>query len=185
MGEEKRLSDEEVVEKVKEDKEAYAEIVKRYEEKLKRYVKYLIGEGEVDEVVQETMIKVYVNLQGFETKKGKFSSWIYRIAHNEAMNKVKKKKHLSLEFNDWLKEVLPGKVNVEKEYEKKEEKELVRRCLKSLEFKYRSVLSLYYLEDKSYEEISEILRLPVGTVGIRLKRGKERLKQICNNKGGV
>ena len=175
------LSDEQVVKEVVKDKEVYTELVKRYESKLLRYVRYLVGEREADEIVQESFIKAYINLQGFDENKGKFSSWIYRIAHNEAMNKVKKKKPLSLDLNDWLKEILPGKVNIEKEYEKKEEKEMVRQCLKSLDFGYRSVLSLFYLEEKNYEEISEILKMPMGTVGIRLKRGKEKLKEICNN----
>ena len=97
------------------------------------------------------------------------------------MNKIKKKKHVSLDFNDWLKEILPGKVNVEVEYERQEEKEMVRRCLNGTDLIYRSVLSLYYLEDKSYDEISEILKIPMGTVGIRLRRGKEKMKEICNN----
>ncbi len=177
----KDFSDEQVVLKVKTDKEVYAELVRRYEEKLLRYVKYLIGEVEADEVVQETFIKAFVNLKSFDERKGKWSSWIYRIAHNEAMNKVKKKRHMSLDFNDWLKEVLPGKVNIEAEYVQKEEKEMVRESLSKLDIKYRSILSLYYLEDKSYEEISEILKMPMGTVGIRLKRGKEKLREICNN----
>ena len=179
------LTDEELVAVVcSEDQEQYVGLVRRYEENLIRYVKYLIGDRDADEVVQKTFIKAFVNLKSFDVRKGKWSSWIYRIAHNEAMNEVKKKKPLSLDFNDWLKEVLPGKVNIEKEYEKKEEKEMVKKCLRSLSFNYRSALSLYYLEDKSYEEISEILKIPMGTVGIRLKRGKEKLKEICNNRRG-
>ncbi len=174
------LSDEVIVHKVIEDQEIYSELVRRYEEKLKRYVRYLIGDKEADEVVQEAFIKAFVNLKSFNEKKGKWSSWVYRIAHNEAMNKVKKKRPISLDVNNWLKEVLPGKVNIEAEYVQKEEKEMVRKSLKKLSIKYRSVLSLYYLEDKSYEEMSEILKIPMGTVGIRLKRGKEKLKEICN-----
>ena len=177
----KNLSDEKLVGVVRdEDQEFYAELVKRYEERLKRYVNYLIGDREADEVVQETFIKAFVKLKSFDEKRGKFSSWVYRIAHNEAMNKAKKKKHVSLDFNDWLKEVLPGKINVEEEYEKEEEKDGVRKCLGDLDFRYRSVLSLYYLEDKSYDEISEILKIPMGTVGIRLKRGKEKMREICS-----
>jgi RNA polymerase sigma-70 factor, ECF subfamily len=176
------LSDEKIVGIVcGEDQEQYAELVKRYEEKLLRYVRYMIGDREADEVVQETFIKAFVKLRSFDEKRGKFSSWIYRISHNEAMNKIKKKKHVSLDFNDWLKEILPGKVNVEVEYERQEEKEMVRRCLNGTDLIYRSVLSLYYLEDKSYDEISEILKIPMGTVGIRLRRGKEKMKEICNN----
>jgi len=177
----KDLTDEELVVRVREeDQEEYAELVNRYEEKLKRYAGYLMGGEESDEVVQDTVIKAFVNLNSFDEKR-KFSSWIYRIAHNEAMNRVKKKKHLSLDFNDWLKEVLPGKINVEEEYEKKEEKEAVRESLLKLDFKYRSVLSLYYLEDKTYDEISDILKIPMGTVGIRLKRGKEKMRKVCSN----
>ena len=179
----RKLSDEELVVKVKEeDQELYEEVMRRYQDKLLRYVGYLIGGSEeASDVVQESFIKAFVNLKSFDEKKGKFSSWIYRISHNEAMNKAKKKKWVSLDFNNWLKEVLPGKVNIEKEYEKEEEREMVRKCLSSLSFKYRSVLSLYYLEDKNYNEISDILKVPMGTVAIRLKRGKEKLKDLCTN----
>src|SRR4030042_1128700 len=88
-----KLSDEEIAEIVRtKDKEAYAEIIKRYQEKLMRYANYIIGdEHKGADVVQEGFIKAYVNLNGFNTKK-KFSSWMYRIVHNEAMNMLSKHK---------------------------------------------------------------------------------------------
>jgi len=87
-------TDEEIVELVsKGNKELYAEIIQRYQTKLMRYAQYLIDDyAKASDAVQESFIKAYINLNGFNTKK-KFSSWIYRIVHNEAMNLVNKHKN--------------------------------------------------------------------------------------------
>jgi len=180
----REFSDEQLAVYVREkDKEAYEEVMVRYQDKLLRYAEYLIGESHLAaDVVQEAFIKAFVNLNSFDGKKGKFSSWIYRIVHNEAMNALKReKKMLSFEKNEWLKEWFASSENVEEDFEKQEVKKMMLGCLSKLPVEYRSVLALYYLEDKKYEEISEVLKVPVGTVGIRLKRGKEKLKKICNN----
>jgi len=162
------------------DQELFEEVMGRYQVKLLRYARYLINDDQAAaDVVQEALIKAFVNLKGFDRKK-KFSSWVYRIVHNEAVNYLKKKKQLvSLEANEWLREKLGSRENIEEDFSKKESGKLVRQCLKSLAVEYRSVLSLHYLEEKSYEEIAEVLKIPMGTVGIRLKRGKEKLKNIC------
>ena len=85
------LTDEEIVRITREeDKEVYTHLVRRYEDKLLRYIKrYIKNEDTSEDVLQTTFIKAYENLNGFDIKK-KFSSWIYRIAHNEALNKLKK-----------------------------------------------------------------------------------------------
>ena len=118
-----RFSDEKIVEIVKKDNEVYAEIIKRYKEKLLRYATYLTkNEERAADVVQNTFIKVYVNLNGFNTKK-KFSSWIYRIVHNEAMNMIKKyKKEVKMSENFER----DSGIDIEKEYGKKELKEMIR-----------------------------------------------------------
>ena len=87
----KLLSDEELVVQIRtKNKERYSDLVKRYQDKLMRYATYLLhDEQKALDVVQESFIKAYVNLNGFDTKK-KFGSWIYRIVHNEAMNSAKK-----------------------------------------------------------------------------------------------
>ena len=69
--------------------------------------------------------------------------------------------------------------NIEEEYFKKEITAEVAICLDKIPLKYSEVLSLYYLEEKSYDEISDILRLPIGTVGTRINRGKLIIKKIC------
>lgn len=175
-----KLSDEQLVVKVRdEDQEFYAYLVKRYEEKLLRYANYLINSPhKAADVVQESFIKAFVNLKGFNSKK-KFSSWIYRIVHNQAINYLKKhQKEISWEKNDWLKNKIKDGQDLERDLIKKENIKRVKKGLKKLDIKYREVLALFYFEEKSYEEISDILRIAIGTVGTRVNRGKKLLKLI-------
>lgn len=172
-----KLTDEQVVEIVRnKDKETYAEIIRRYQKKLLRYAGYITGDEHVGaDVVQESFIKAYVNLKGFNVKR-KFSSWIYRIVHNEAINSIKKnKKQISL-----TQEIeLDSGVNLEDEIIKKELLRDTQYCLSRMPIIYREPLSLFYLEEKSYEEISDILRIPINTVGTRINRAKGIIKKIC------
>ena len=175
------LTDEEIVRITREeDKEFYTYLVRRYEEKLLRYIKrYIKNEDASEDVLQTTFIKAYENLNGFDIKK-RFSSWIYRIAHNEALNKLKKENRSVSGFDPEIFEMLvENNSNPEKEYVTKELREQIGKCFLELPIKYREVLTLFYLEEKKYEEISDILRLPAGTVATRINRGKKLLKEIC------
>jgi len=173
----KKLSDEEIVEKVRsKDQELYSIIVERYQNKLMRYAIGLIkDENSASDVVQESFIKAFINLNGFDTKK-KFSSWIYRIVHNEAINIVKKyQKELPIledfDFQD--------DASIESNFEKKETVAMVKKCLEKIQILYSEPLALFYIDEKSYEEISDILRIPMGTVATRISRAKILMKKIC------
>ena len=182
----KKLSDEELVERVRNDnQELYEEIVKRYENKLLRYAQYVIKDSEkAADVVQNAFIKAYVNLNSFDTDK-KFSSWIYRIVHNEAVNIIRKdSRQFSLDGLTWGERILAREEDLEEDLRDEEVKKLLTDSLDELSLNYRAPLALYYLEEKSYEEIGEVLRMPVGTVGTRINRGKKQLKEIVEKKGG-
>lgn len=182
----RRLNDEELVELVcTQDQELYAELVRRYQDKLMRYATGLIqNEDKAADVVQEAFIKAFVNLRGFDADK-KFSSWIYRIVHNEAINYLKKyNKEISLDNHQWIEQVVKSGGDIEEDFDRKEAKEMLHQALKELPLKYRSPLILFYLEEKSYEEISDVLRIPVGTVGTRINRGKKLMRVIYKKKGG-
>lgn len=172
------LTDEECVKQILAgDKQKYRIIISRYEKKLVRYVTYLCYDSTLaEDVVQETFIKVYSNLNSFKSEL-KFSSWIYRIAHNEAMNAVKKFRFIPYDY-DLVSLLIPSSSNVAEDYEKEEIVKNVNLYLQRIPLKYRQVLSLYYLEDKSYGEISDILRLPIGTVGTLLNRAKKKFKDL-------
>jgi len=158
------------------DKNAYDEIIKRYQPKLMRYAGYIMGDEQMGaDVVQESFIKAYINLNGFDTKK-QFSSWIYRIVHNEAMNMLGTRKKQdsiddAIEFDSG--------VNIEDDFIKQELISHAHHCLELMPMLYKEPLSLFYLEEKSYEDISDILRIPIGTVGTRVNRAKGMMKKIC------
>ena len=139
------------------------------------------------DVAQDAFIKAYRNLLDFNTKK-KFSSWIYRIAHNEGVNfirKLNRRKEVSLQGLGKIDFVPNGKNNSLLDTQvRKEIQEKVKECLDELETKYREPLILYYLEDKHYREISDILRISTNTVGTLIFRGKRILRVICEKKGG-
>jgi RNA polymerase sigma-70 factor (ECF subfamily) len=175
------VSDEKIVKLIQGgEKEKFGEIIKRYQGRLFGYIKNLINQNnmEVEDVVEDSLISAYENLNGFDTSK-KFSSWIYRIAHNKAIDYFKKKRIKSEEIDsrDEILETRNEKLIEELEIEK-EEKKVVARAIENLELKYREVVLLYYFEEKSYEEISDILHIPVSNVGVLLFRAKIMLKKI-------
>ena len=179
------LTDAEVVAAVLgEDKDSYSQIVERYETKLLRYVIYLIKDyDQAADIVQDTFIKAYINLRSFNPKKV-FSSWLYRIAHNEAMNAIKKAKKTStfseLEISgDHFAVEFAGAHNLDKMFLKQE----VQECLKTLDVKYSEVIALYFFEHMSYEAISDVLHIPSSTVGVRINRAKKILKAACQGRG--
>lgn len=177
MSDLKELTDEQIIELViNQDQELYREIIERYQAKLLRYANYLVrNEAEAADVVQNAFIKAFVNLNSFKTKL-KFSSWIYRIVHNEAINSLvkNKKEEPILEGMDFS-----GKENIVDNFIEQEEKTILRVCLSHLPIIYAEPLSLFIFEEKSYEEIADILRLSIGTVGSRISRGKILIKKIC------
>lgn len=180
MPELSNLSDEAIVEIVRnKDKNLYAEIIRRYEKKLLRYALYLINDEHLSaDAVQEGLIKAYVNLHSFNAKM-KFSSWLYRIVHNQAINLIhKNKQHFSVEENL---EIDSG-IDLEDDLIKKELKIHLHNCINQMSIIYKEPLTLYFLEEKSYEEISDILRLPIGTVGTRINRAKHLVKKLCQKK---
>jgi len=160
--------------------ELFGILVKRYETKMIHYArKFLFGYEDAEDIVQQVFLKAYTNIQSFDTSK-KFSSWLYRIAHNEFINAIKKKtkERLSLFSLDTLFPHPVSKETIDKEISKQEVQQMLNSCLSKLDSKYREPLVLYYFEDLSYKEIADILHIPTSTVGIRLQRGKQIMKSL-------
>ena len=180
----KDLKDEELVQLIcNEDQEQYRELIRRYQDRLLKYAYYLINNREdAHDAVQEAFIKAFINLRGFDTKK-KFSSWIYRIVHNESINIIKKKKYIVPKDYQELERMEDTDVDIEKQAEKEEMTSMLTQYLDQLPVNYKECLILYYLEEKSYEEISEILQKPIGTISTNISRGKKLIKEILINKG--
>lgn len=177
MKHDENFTDEEIVEKVRSvDQELYVVIMERYQKKLLRYAISLIRDEDVAvDVIQESFIKAFINLKSFDVKK-KFSSWIYRIVHNEAMNSMKKnpKETPMLDNIDFR-----SNEDIEYDFKQKETVAKVEKCLGKMPLLYSEPLVLYFIEDRSYDEISDILRIPMGTVATRLNRAKTLMRNIC------
>ncbi|PJE74165.1 MAG: hypothetical protein COV01_01545 [Candidatus Taylorbacteria bacterium CG10_big_fil_rev_8_21_14_0_10_41_48] len=170
-------SDEKLVVLVQvENQELYSILVERYQAKLMRYIGVMIYDrAKTVDIVQETFIKAFINLKSFDAGR-KFSSWIYRIAHNEALNVIKKY-HREVILDDTFD--FPSNEDISANFEQKETVEMVRVCIRSIPPIYSEPLILYVLEGKSYSEISDILRVSMGTVATRISRGKVLMKKIC------
>jgi RNA polymerase sigma-70 factor (ECF subfamily) len=180
-----QLSDQQVIQKVLDgDLNLYAVIVERYEAKLMRYATFLVKDYDIaSDIVQDSFIKAYENLNSFKLNRA-FSSWIYRIVHNETMNVIaKNKKIMSLPDYDTENDGLSVDFSADKVIDSQMLGSSVQNCMKNIDVKYKEVLVLYYFENLKYDEISDILHVPVSTVGVRIKRAKAELKKVCKSEG--
>lgn len=162
------------------DSESFGLLIERYELKIARYArKFIFNSEDAKDHVQEAFIKAYTNIQSFDAGRS-FSSWMYRIAHNEFINAIKKKSRMPVFTFDFdaIFPHLAAEETTDSEINKNEIREMLDKCLEKLDSKYKEPLVLYYFEDMDYKEIAEILKVPVSTVGVRLARGKIILKKI-------
>jgi RNA polymerase sigma-70 factor, ECF subfamily len=181
-------TDEELVALTLTSQDYYSCLIRRYEEKLARYIRRIasFSREDVEDVLQEVFIKAYQNLRSFDPKL-KFSSWIYRITHNQVVShwrKIKSKPSVlsAEENNSWL-ESIPDKLDIEKELNIKFDAEEVRKILAKMDDKYREVLVLRFLEGKDYSEISDILEKPMGTVATLINRAKKKFQENIETHG--
>lgn len=141
-----------------------------------------------EDLLQEIFWKTYKNLNDFDEDL-KFSSWIYRIARNTAYDffrKIKsrgKKQEFTEEVYDlFWNQLMDSSQNVEEEFDRKKRKKIVASTLQKIPEKYREVLILLYIENKSYAEISDILQKKENTVATLISRGKEKFKHLFQQK---
>lgn len=161
------------------DTGAFGELVVRYQNRLyNSLVHYLRNESEAEEVLQESFILSFTRLSSFQGKSS-FYTWLYRIAFNTAISRRRRKRtQVSLE-RDMAgagKELDGGAPSPESQLDQQERSDELMAALGRLHEDHRSILVLREMDDLSYEEISEILDLPVGTVRSRLHRARAQLK---------
>lgn len=169
--------DEELMARVPNERELLGCLIDRYEEKLRRYLRRIMpGLGdECDDVLQEIFLKLYVNARGYDPELP-FSSWLYRIAHNEAVSWLRKKQARPQtvdlgedDIHTFGESFDESRTHTEATLARDE----VARVLAELSDIHRTVLVLRYLEGKSYEDISDILAVPPGTVATLIHRAKK------------
>ncbi len=180
-----RKTDEELVTLVFEDQERYLYLMRRYESKILRYIIRLSGvrREDAEDILQEVFLKAYRNLHDFD-RSLKFSSWLYRIAHNETVSHYRKRQARPqvVDVDDEnLIETLAADPELTPSLDRLQDRQNVREAVNRLDAKYREALILRYFEERDYGEISDILRKPPGTVATLLNRAKEKLRaEIAN-----
>lgn len=176
------IPDSDIVKQSLEHKEAFGVLISRYESKLDRYIRRLGVSGKEDreDILQDVFVAVYRNLNGFDTALS-FSSWIYRITHNETMSWYRKRRvrpegHLVEEGEEVLLTVSDEEAGAEALLEGALNAERLNDALQRLDARYRNVIVLRYFEHKEYNDISDILKIPIGSVATLLHRAKKKLK---------
>ncbi|MCB0805993.1 MAG: sigma-70 family RNA polymerase sigma factor [Bacteroidales bacterium] len=177
------LSDKEVISKSLENIDFFACLYERYEPRLLRYIRKISGAShdEAGDILQDAFIKIWKNLHSFNDEL-KLSSWLYRIVHNETISFFRKKKSWGknniVELGNTHIPDMPD--NSETDTDPEERYFLTHMVLDQLALKYKEVLVLKFMEKMSYEEISDILKLPEGTVAARINRAKKLFKNLAD-----
>ena len=171
-------SDNELVKLALEEPDHFSCLTRRYENKLLHYIMRVsrLDRDEAGDILQDVFVKTYYNLNDFDISL-KFSSWIYRIAHNQTVSEIRKKSvrpSVSLEKEDI--DRFEDAFDMVKEIDNSIDRELINEAISHLDEHYREVLILRFLDEKDYVEIADILKKPVSTVGNLILRGKKLFK---------
>jgi RNA polymerase sigma-70 factor (ECF subfamily) len=159
------------------DQNAFAVLVQRHQRRVFNLVYRLLQEyDEANEVTQDAFFSAWQGLPSFRGD-ARFSTWLYRIAYNYALKQLEKRKRdKALEVAMQV-ETETGDERVEEAIEVHQRQEIVREHLSMLPAKYQIVLILRHLQEMTYEEMAEILRVPIGTIKTHLFRARNLLKE--------
>jgi RNA polymerase sigma-70 factor (ECF subfamily) len=176
------LSDEEVVKLTLENQSYFLFIINRYKVKLFNFIRRITNASaeDAEDLLQEVFLKIYLNLNDFDHDL-KFSSWAYAIARNQVISHHRKLQaraegHAITIEDDNVKEIAAD-FDLKKDVDLNYLRENIFKVLDEMDEKYREILVLKFLEEKSYQEISDIIKKPIGTVGSMMNKAKSEFKK--------
>jgi RNA polymerase sigma-70 factor (ECF subfamily) len=184
------LTDVELIAKAISGREdGFEELVRRYQRPITNYVFRMLNDYDASlDVTQEVFIKVYNSLSRYSSEY-KFSTWLYRIAHNAAIDYIRRRspneQSIETENKDGAYQLQIESPNPtpEQERERSEWRTEIEAVVKCLPAVYRELILLRHAQDLSYDEIAEITGLPLGTVKNRLFRAREMMREIFIERG--
>ena len=175
-------NDLELVELTLKNQEYFLYIIKKYETKLFNYIRRIsnLKTEDIEDVLQDVFIKIYKNLNDFDGNL-KFSSWIYRITHNQVISEYRKNKnrpHYNTVDIDKIKTIkLADNLDIKKEIDNKILRKNIFKILNKLNIKHKEILILKFVEEKNYQEMSDILEKPMGTIASLMNRAKKEFRK--------
>jgi len=160
------------------DKSAFDKLTCKYQSPIRRFFLNLtVSDGPLsDDLAQETFIKAYLNITAFKGLSG-FSTWLYRIAYNVYYDSVRAQKH----YEDINEQVIDNQHHTLNEFSA--EKMDIYKALKMLRKEEQTAVLLFYMEDKTHQEIAKIMNCPLGTAKTYILKGKEKLSVYLTKAG--
>lgn len=171
---------------------AYKKLVDKYERALYFHILKMVKDREqVEDLVQEAFVKAFDNLNTYSTDYA-FSTWLYRIATNHTIDYLRKKKLNTLSIDSPMKtkdgememQLPDDSAETDRSIIRKQRQKIVQEAIQDLPEKYRKVIELRHMEEKSYQEIADILDSPLGTVKAHIFRARELLYKELKDKRG-
>lgn len=185
-----QLADGELVQTAVAGREAsFEELVRRYQRPIAAYVYRMVGDYDAAlDLTQEVFIKVYNSLSRYRAE-FKFSTWIYKIAHNAAIDHLRRhavrEQAMTTSVDGERREVMieSRRLTPEQESERKERRSEIESVVQLLPASYRELIVLRHSHDLSYDEMAEVTGLPLGTVKNRLFRARETMRDLLVQRG--
>ncbi|HAZ25074.1 MAG TPA: RNA polymerase subunit sigma-24 [Algoriphagus sp.] len=189
----KALEDFDLIDKAvdEKDQQAYATLMKRHKKAVYFMILKMIRDADdAEDLTMEAFAKAFKNLHRFK-KDYTFSTWLFRIATNNTIDFIRKKKLKTMSLNTTMSDDSGNAVNIDvedddnnpqDEFIKSQRIEMVRIFVDKLPAKYRKLVQLRYFDELSYEEIAQELEKPLGTVKAQLHRSRELLYEIASGK---
>jgi RNA polymerase sigma-70 factor (ECF subfamily) len=171
--------------------ESFEELVRRYQRPIAAYVYRMVGDYDSAlDLTQEVFIRVYGSLRRYRSE-FKFSTWIYRIAHNAAIDHLRRCDNSRTEDLElraeggevYEKPLASGLLSPEQESEREERRAEIETVVYNLPPAYRELIVLRHAHDLSYDEIAEVTGLPLGTVKNRIFRAREAMRTLLIERG--
>ena len=187
------LTDEELILAFQDgDRDAFNHIVERYKDKLTNFLyRFTYDIDAAQDLAQDTLLKVYINKDSYK-EIAKFSTWVYTIASNLAkteLRKIKRRKTYTIsDLSTDDREFVLHRSD-EESFEDEEDTlvsgKILQKCLNILDDEFKNIIILRDIQELSYDEISKILKIPLGTVKSRINRGRFKLKDLLKKEGVV
>lgn len=172
------------------DEQAFRLIVEKYSRALRFHITRMVRDKEIiDDLIQEIFLKAFSNLGSYNTSFA-FSTWLYRIATNHTIDHLRKKKLKTLSIDEPVQskdgemqiEIPDNSTRADELILTQQRNKIILDALETLPSKYRTVIEMRHMEEKSYQEISEELDLPLGTVKAHIFRARELLYKYLKDK---
>ena len=184
-----KITDEELIKKFQNgDRSSYNELVFRYKDRILNFIfRFTYDRTAAEDLTQDTFLKLYLKKDSYR-EISKFSTWLYTIASNLAKTELRKiKRRKTYSISDLSNSDMEDKIFTDPHGDNKKidknENHLLNIAIQELESDFRIIIILREIQELSYENISRILKLPLGTVKSRINRGKLKLREILINKG--